>query len=118
MLIVGSMILVCRIKRYKSYAVLEAMNSKLPFQLGAIVFKGGKILSRGYNQGKYHAEHSALKQLKSHQTDGADIIVVRINTTGISMAKPCNNCQNRLRKHGIKRAFYTNSMGEIEVLKL
>jgi len=102
----------------KDRASANAINSPLSYQLGAVIFKGGKIISSGYNSGWVHAEHSALKKLKPNRAKGADILVVRVNKTGLTMAKPCDNCQLRLRKNGIKRVFYTNANGEMEIMKL
>jgi len=108
----------CRLNKFVNYAIDEANYSPLRYQLGAIIFKGGSILSRGYNYESVHAEHSALKKLKPHQTEGADILVVRINTKGLAMAKPCTDCHKKLVNNGIRRVFYSDNDGGIQVMKL
>jgi len=107
----------CRSTRLKRRARNEANNSPLMYQLGAVIFKGGKMLSSGFNYGSIHAEHSAIRRAKM-DIRGADIFVVRVNKTGFAMAKPCPNCQLLLKENGIKRAFYSNSNGEIEMIKV
>ena len=108
----------CRLDKFTNYAIDEANYSPLKYKLGAIIFKGGSILSRGYNYDTIHAEEHALKKLKPHQIEGADILVVRINTTGLAMAKPCKKCHSKLVENGIKRVFYSNNEGTIEIMRL
>lgn len=100
-----------------------------PYKIGAVVFKGGRILSEGTNALRYcsrvpdkyknfdhslHAEQDALSKLYPDKAKGANMIVVRINESGnVSLAKPCENCQKMIKDCGIKWVYYSNRAGEI-----
>ena len=99
----------CRMERLSKKAQKAALNSNMLYRLGAIVFKGGKILSWGYNHNNTHAEAHALNKVK--KAYGASIFVARVSPTGLAMAKPCNNCMKILSEKGIKRIFYTTRNG-------
>lgn len=101
----------CRMERFVEKAANVAVESDYLYQLGALVFKGGKILSLGHNKIGSHAEVDALNQLKPHQTRGADLLVVRVSKTGLAMSKPCPICQIVIKNRGIKRVFYTTRNG-------
>lgn len=101
----------CRMEKFVAKASDIAVHSNYPYQLGALVFKGGKILSMGHNKIGVHAEVVALNQLKPHQTKGADLIVVRVAKTGLAMSKPCPICQVVIKNRGIKRVYYTTRNG-------
>jgi deoxycytidylate deaminase len=92
---------------------------------GAIITKGGRVLSTGFNKkrrSKYsarpmyesiHAEEDAiLKVLRRpdglKHLAGATIYITRIlkdGTTGL--AKPCKHCQNLINSVGIKKVIHT-----------
>lgn len=101
-------------------------------RLGAVVVKGHRILSTGYNEVRYskltgkhtlHAEASAIiKLLKSgHQNDlvGSTLYVTRFTRGGrIGMARPCPSCMGLIRAVGIRNVYFTQddgSTGEIRV---
>jgi len=112
-------------------AIKEANKSNMPvFRIGAVVFKGNRILSSGHNSkgfcGKIHpkyrnirdsvhAEQSAILGVKDwSKLKGTSIITIRITRTGIiSMAKPCEMCMSMIRYTGIKEIYYSNHNGEI-----
>ena len=101
-------------------------------RLGAVVVKGHRILSTGYNEVRYskltgkhtlHAEASAIiKLLKSgHQNDlvGSTLYVTRFTRGGaVGMAKPCVDCYNLCRAVGITNVIYSNEEGGVSTLKL
>lgn len=87
-------------------------------QLCALVVHKNMVLSVGYNQPKthpisidtpmqqLHAEMDAL--LRCGSTEGVDVIVVRSKPSGKpGLAKPCEVCENILRRFGVRRVFYT-----------
>lgn len=89
---------------------------------GAIVVKGGRVLSVGINRDKnhpenvphpktqaaVHAEVAAVKACGDVDLHGATIYVARVNRAGDQMmSKPCERCQAFLRERGIKKIFYT-----------
>lgn len=113
----------------------------LDYHLCAILVKGGKILSVGYNKGStnafvehfadlvrgyrdyslgIHAEMDAVLKARS-KTDlkGCKIYVTRIRRDGeLGMARPCEICQKILHTYGIKRAYYTISTSEYGVMRV
>ena len=63
-----------------------------------------------------HAEHRLAKKLDK----GATVYVCRLskNTNEYRMAKPCPDCERRLKASGVKKVFYTISNHEYGVLEL
>lgn len=101
-------------------------------RLGAVVVKGGRVLSTGYNEVRYtkelgnptlHAEQAAiLKLLKQRRlTDlvGATLYVTRFTRGGrIGCSRPCGDCEALIRSVGIKEIFYTTDVGGVGTLRL
>lgn len=95
-------------------------------KLGAVIVKGNRILSTGYNSlrpskiigtNTLHAEAAAvLKLLKENRLRdlvGADIFVSRFTRGGaIGMALPCPACTRLLRSVGIRKCHYTTDNGQ------
>lgn len=92
---------------------------------GAVIVKGGRVLSTGYNQLRpsnviktptLHAEaHAILKVLgdrRQHELVGATMYVSRWTRGGcLSLSKPCPSCTDLLRSVGIRDCVYTTSTG-------
>lgn len=98
------------------------------YQMGAVIFKGSRILSYGHNgfrsstiplkykkfEHTVHAEQSALNGVNWKTLKNASILVMRMNISGnISMAYPCDYCKDSIRYVGIKHLYYSNRNGEI-----
>lgn len=94
-------------------------------KLAAIAFtKKGEIVATAYNRrldGDYsrwsdHAEESLiqkLKKLKAFQRYGKMyVLVLRITSAGLSMARPCKRCQKLLDANNVK-VMYTHWSGDI-----
>tara|TARA_B100001996_G_C18622511_1_gene578316 strand:- start:456 stop:803 length:348 start_codon:yes stop_codon:yes gene_type:complete len=105
-------------------AVEEAERSVQRFKHGAVIVKGGKIVSTGFNKVSrkcpshmfsVHAEVSAIKHSKVGLCE-SHVYVVRLNTSGLAESKPCENCQKFMKMHGVSRCFYSNSNGRYESL--
>ena len=111
-------------------AIEEAETVSYRFRVGAVLFKGSRILASGHNgirssrihplhkqyNNSLHAEQNAILNIKDWSTlKGCSILVVKISKTrGVfSMARPCEMCQDLLRHVGIKSMYYTNGNGEI-----
>lgn len=107
---------------YLSVATYMASLSKSRRKHGAVIVKGGSVLSTGYNKDKnhpnnvseehikkycsIHAEVDALK--KVNNAKGATIYVARVNSFGQQLlSKPCNNCYKKIKNSGIKKIIYT-----------
>lgn len=113
---------------YFKLAGRTAMNSTYGgIKHGAIVVKGGTVISVGFNKGCFssfgkrfrhkniqkgnatlHAEIAAILGLDKSATDGADVYVVRVGKLNDwKISKPCPMCQEALKFCGISRVFYT-----------
>lgn len=114
-------------------AVQRAEESDVFFRMGAVIFKGSRIISSGKNQFKnsgvpyryrksklsIHAEQDALDGLDWNKLKGCSIFVIRVNRSGIiSMAYPCEYCIQTLDHVGIKWVYYTNHVGEVKRTKI
>lgn len=108
-------------------ALIEAKKSTfLPHRVGAVIAKGHRILSTGFNSRQSsgrlgtstrHAEASAiLKLLKERRLNdlvGAAVYITRFKRSGIvGMAKPCPSCAELIRSVGISTIVYTGETGE------
>jgi len=113
----------------------EAEKSNFRFQIGAVIFKGSKIISSSYNQDRkfvwklknfrnnsnfLHAEQSAILKVKNRDIRGYSIFIVRINrnTGKISLAYPCEDCFSLIEDYGMKNIYYTNRIGEIKCFNI
>ncbi len=112
-------------------AIEEAKKSEHQFRVGAVIFKGKRIISSAYNSTRsnqvpyqfkgwleaLHAEcHAIIKAKKNLK--GYSIIVVRLNKKNeLTMAKPCNFCQDFIDYVGIKEIYWSNYNGELETNK-
>ena len=94
-------------------------------RLGAVVVKGSRILSTGFNELSYngitrrgttHAEEAAItKLLKAKRFSdlvGSDLYVLRFTKAGrIGLSYPCDRCWNLIRSVGIRNVFFTGNDG-------
>lgn len=101
-------------------ALQEAEKSTHNYKLGAVIFKNGKIISRGYNKtnrgispnyghwaGSCHAEIAAIIAART-DLKGKSILVAR---KGRLLARPCTSCRAAIKESGIKNIFYTDGVG-------
>lgn len=112
-------------------AIDAARKSTYRVKLGAVVFKGKRILSSGWNQirssslkhknyeNSLHAEQSALLGLEWKKLKGYSLLVVKISRKEerLSNAHPCEMCMQLMDFIGIKDVYYSNENGEIVKLK-
>lgn len=107
-------------------ASLNAKKSKhTQHKLGAVIVKGDRILSVGFNQLRpssvlktqtLHAEAAAiLKLLKEGRLStlaGSDMYVTRFTRGGaVGLARPCGACRDLCRSVGIVRVHFTTNSG-------
>jgi len=85
------------------------------FWLGAVgIRKDGAVVRARNERTKVptpcaHAEARLCKKLGK---DAPMVIVVRLLKNGnLSMAKPCPNCERALRRHRVKKVFYSTENG-------
>jgi tRNA(Arg) A34 adenosine deaminase TadA len=107
-------------------AIRNAQRSSFKYRLGAVVFQNNKIISTGFNKGKSHPITKEYKEfgsihaeidamLQTTNTNGNNLLVVRIlscNTLAIS--KPCEMCQQIIRKNGIRTVYYIDENQKIK----
>ena len=84
---------------------------------GAVIVRGGRILSMGFNSVEQraetnheymHAEMHAIISARCDNLKGSKIYVFREDKYGfINNSRPCDKCQKMLKEYGIKRAIYT-----------
>lgn len=113
-------------------AIEEAEKSTYNrFHLGAVIFKGKRILSKGHNGirscsaipnkhknyiNSLHAEQAALMNLDWNKVKGCDILIVKVSPTDkiISNAKPCSMCMKILNHVGIRNVYFSDEHGQIQ----
>lgn len=124
--------------RYIEAAIDESKKSCLYHKHGAILVYRNKIISTGYNYAIYnsgcfyttHAEVSAIKEflkLSSRKQIKRDILkdcilyVVRIGTENMNypmkLSKPCNNCLNFIKKHKVKKVYWSEDDAVFDSIK-
>lgn len=109
--------------RYLNQAIKEANNDTDPtrayrFAVIGIRSDGAIVRSRNLStkvpEHRAHAESRIVRKLDV----GAIIYIARILKNGsAAMARPCIKCENVLRAHGIKKAYYTIAHKEYGVLE-
>ncbi|QDK03029.1 deoxycytidylate deaminase [Streptomyces phage Braelyn] len=100
------------------------MKSNMKQRHGAVVVKGGRVLSRGWNVLKndpnnvshehitrfcsVHAERMALARCKN--AVGATVYVARNKSGRACHSKPCDACHAALEAAGVARVVYTTGL--------
>lgn len=91
--------------------------------IGAVVAKGSRILSTGFNKLKTcpssnhpfkstHAEYDAICFLSDEILEGGTIYVYRETREGnLANSRPCTHCYNLIKSKGIKKIVYTHESG-------
>lgn len=90
------------------------------YKMGAVVFRGGAVLSQAYNLGREtnhgtptrgrHAEERALSPYRDFT--GATICVARYDS---KISRPCENCYQKIKEAGIRRIVYVDGSGNLIV---
>lgn len=111
-------------KSYLKLALNLAKSSSCKNKHGAVIVRGGSILSLGINKMKnhpdiipeslvkdvchVHAEIDAIKKVKS-ELKGATIYVARVNSFGNGLlSRPCERCYEVIISSGINKIVYTD----------
>lgn len=97
-------------------------SERRQFILGAVGVRGDGVLvkSRNIAAPVPAPEHHAETRLARKLTPGSSVWVARVSRLNGSwaMAKPCPNCERRLRSAGVDRVVYTIGPEEWGVLEL
>lgn len=112
-----------RLLRALKVAELSSANQRH----GAVIYKGGSVLSLGVNTvpndhlstGEFtgspntHAETQAIRACGPDvDLSNTTLYVARVNKNGIPMfSKPCKTCQEAIDLAGIKKVIYTTAEG-------
>lgn len=92
------------------------------FVLGAVGLRNDGVLvqSRNVASPTPAPEHHAETRLVRKLTPGSTVWVARVSraTGGWAMAKPCPNCERRLRSAGVEKVVYTLAENEWGVISL
>lgn len=111
-----------RQKALLAQAVDLAFTSTHRFKHGAVLVKGGRVISRATNKSRVHdswvkfqdrencgvhAEAAALSRV-GNSAKGAVMYVARVNPHGNpANSKPCPNCHKALVDAGVSKVVYT-----------
>ena len=113
-------------------AIEEAKKSTCHPRIGAVIFKGKRILSKGFNDIRsssiplkhrkwvesLHAEQSALLKVDWNTLKGCSILVYRYSKfKKVGCAKPCSMCEKIIKHVGIRNVYYTEDDGSITHIK-
>lgn len=112
----------------------EAKKSEYQFRHGAVMIRGGNIITSSFNKarpvnfahkhhhnnnGSLHAEIGCVLNIEKEKTKGCDIYVVRITKTNdFVISRPCEMCQIICGEMGIKRIYYSIANNEFAYIKL
>ena len=124
------------------YVRSHVYNDQQDFRLGAVIVRGGNVISVGYNKhntngfvehytdvarGKRsyclstHAEMDAvLRGREKTDLRGCKIYIarIRLDNNCLGMARPCEICQHVLFNYGIKKAYYSIDANTYGVMKV
>lgn len=106
-------------------------NARHSRRVGAVLYSGSTLLSSGHNEYRkthpssapmcnIHAEHRCLIRRRYYEDTGnLTMYVYRETADGLlACSKPCENCMFLMHEAGIKKVYYINEKGEIEVGKI
>jgi len=106
---------------------MKNISAKKLYNFGAVLVKGGSIISTGINKAKsdpliqfmaeqhkgfpqqVHCEVDCLSGVQRHNIRGCVLYIARIKLTdnSFAIARPCNMCEAFLKQHKIKRVYYS-----------
>lgn len=133
-----------KISKNINVAIEQAQQSTMNFQHGAILTKGSKIISMGFNTSRsqflninelcIHAEMEVIRKASNSKNipinlkmknmpkpflNNCSMWVVRISKADpykLMYSKPCMKCIEQMKKLGIKKVYYsTGNEDEIKV---
>jgi tRNA(Arg) A34 adenosine deaminase TadA len=125
-------------RSYMEMAIQEAFNADRFFRArhGAVLIKGGSLISRGYNKNSHcsfggrfrnlfvkgeptlHAELACVLGISRGKTSGATIYVVRLDKDDhLRMSKPCPMCMAALRFVGVNKVVFTTNDG-VDIIRI
>ncbi len=112
-----------RDQAYLSIASYLASQSECRMKHGAVIVRGGRVLSTGVNKERNHPMIVSSEHIKTHcsvhaevdaikragDVRGATIYVARVNRRGQERnSRPCWRCYEEIKQSGIKKIIYTS----------
>lgn len=109
------------------HALDAALESDCPnYRIGAVLMRRNRMVSWGRNifrkshtksrtiYNGIHAEFDCLHGVDPGKCRNSVLFVARVTNSGaISMARPCDDCQELLRDLGIRVFYYTDYEGNV-----
>lgn len=89
---------------------------------GAVIVRGGSVISVGINKNRNHPTVVSSEHIKTHcsvhaevdairkvkNAKGATIYVARVNKSGGDLlSRPCDRCHKAIKDAGIRKVVYT-----------
>ena len=107
--------------RFLEIALNLANSSECSNKHGAVLVKGGRIISTGVNRFKNHPQNMSPEHIKSCSVHaeidslrkvtsarGGTIYVARVDRLGVpALSRPCEACYEALVEAGISKIIYT-----------
>ena len=93
---------------------LASRSGHSRFHHGSIVvYRRGRVLGRGNNNGKTHAEINSVKSIpKYFLYDNLSVYVCRINAQGHFMySRPCDKCMSFMKRNGVCKVHFSDFVG-------
>jgi deoxycytidylate deaminase len=113
-----------RDRSFLSLAMELSLKSNMKQRHGAVIVRGGRVLSLGWNLLKndpnnisdehlerfcsVHAERMAIAKCK--KAAGATIYIARNKSGNARHSKPCDGCERAIIEAGISRVVYTTDV--------
>lgn len=108
----------CNMIANKAKKIAKKSNHKFAHH-AVFVMKGGAMLAHGHNKDTRHAEVAALNKLWPNKRRGTTIVSVRYTRSGyMASAKPCPDCEEYLREHGVKTVYYSDDNGDMQMMRM
>lgn len=119
--------------RYIEFALNVARKGPdQKYRMGCVIVQRGVPVGMGFNNMRkthtrassyrhpyIHAELSAMIGVDSSKIKGSTAYVARVRRDDRQgMAKPCEFCEEELRKMGVSKVFYTTDTEKIEEMKM
>lgn len=105
-------------------------SNYIKYRMAAICIKSGRIIGVGFNKHKdgyakdkkyfqrdHHAELDLILSIDKDILKGSEVYVAGLTRAGscVWSSKPCPICQQNLKQHGIKAAYFHDSLGDVYV---
>lgn len=105
-------------------AKITSEQSDYKYKVGAVLVKGGSVVSTGYNEVRFkslgseqytewkeslHAERAAIAKMNKEDVQGCSMYIYReYNSNNFpALSKPCSQCAKLISDMGVKKVYYT-----------